>query len=269
MNSCISAIPFDEYSKILTWAERNRVLYLTLTGGEPFLCSNFCLYYENAVLNGFVVSIFTNGSMIPDLAMESLCKYHPCVIEISMYGMSNKTYQMVTGNSSGFNQVVSNVRRLMENKIPIILKYVVTNVNIDDVQLFVSWTNDNKIPYRLVVANLPLQVANKPEKIDSTFRISHSQLVELSKNNPEKIAILPFGSRASCDLGRILHFDSSGKIFGCPTLQMSRGPICLNMDWSAIASEYTQFKDECIFCPAWEKVESREQISEFLYGSTS
>ena len=88
-NRTFKAMPFEDYCKIL--------LFLTLTGGEPLLLSDFTQYYERAINEGFIVSVLTNVSMLTETAIQSLRKYPPRTVEISIYGMSNTIYQIMTG----------------------------------------------------------------------------------------------------------------------------------------------------------------------------
>lgn len=102
-NRTFKAMPFEDYCKILDWAKNNQVLFLTLTGGEPLLLSDFTQYYERAINEGFIVSVLTNVSMLTETAIQSLRKYPPRTVEISIYGMSNTIYQIMTGNGDAFH----------------------------------------------------------------------------------------------------------------------------------------------------------------------
>lgn len=265
-NRTFKAMPFEDYCKILDWAKNNQVLFLTLTGGEPLLLSDFTQYYERAINEGFIVSVLTNVSMLTETAIQSLRKYPPRTVEISIYGMSNTIYQIMTGNGDAFHRVFSNIERLSDCNIPFILKYVVTSVNYNEIPLFIAWAESHCITYNLNIANLPIQIYNSSGWTDRSFRITHDQLVELSVKYPSKISILPIGSRAACDLGHLLHFTASGRIQGCPALPAAKYQAISGSEWDKLILDYVEVRDKCMFCPAWEQVENLSEISKFLYG---
>ena len=265
-NRTFKAMPFEDYCKILDWDKNNQVLFLTLTGGEPLLLSDFTQYYERAINEGFIVSVLTNVSMLTETAIQSLRKYPPRTVEISIYGMSNTIYQIMTGNGDAFHRVFSNIERLSDCNIPFILKYVVTSVNYNEIPLFIAWAESHCITYNLNIANLPIQIYNSSGWTDRSFRITHDQLVELSVKYPSKISILPIGSRAACDLGHLLHFTASGRIQGCPALPAAKYQAISGSEWDKLILDYVEVRDKCMFCPAWEQVENLAEISKFLYG---
>ena len=64
------------------------MLYLLLTGGEPFLWPDFWELYEYVSQKGLVVSINTNGSMIDRDAVARLKEMPPSIINVTLYGAS-------------------------------------------------------------------------------------------------------------------------------------------------------------------------------------
>ena len=116
------------------------------------------------------------------------------------------------------------------------------------------------------VANLPIQIQSSTDRIDKSFRITHEQLVDLSVKYPSKIAILPLGNRATCDLGQLLHFTASGLIQGCPALPATKDQTISDVNWEELVRDFEKISNNCKFCPAWERIENHAEISKFLYG---
>ncbi|MBZ5506072.1 MAG: PqqD family peptide modification chaperone [Acidobacteriia bacterium] len=79
-------------------------LWLLLTGGEPLLRPDFNQIYSYARQKGFLVSVFTNGLLLNESICEVLATYPPMLLELSVYGMSNGTYNKITGHKSGFSR---------------------------------------------------------------------------------------------------------------------------------------------------------------------
>ena len=72
----------EQWKKIADQAENAGMLYLLLTGGEPFLWPDFWKLYMYLSKKGFLISINSNGSLIDEGVIEQL-KERPC-IRISM-----------------------------------------------------------------------------------------------------------------------------------------------------------------------------------------
>ena len=54
----------ERWLEVAEQARASGLLYLLLTGGEPFLWPDFWPLYERLTEMGFVLSINTNGSLI-------------------------------------------------------------------------------------------------------------------------------------------------------------------------------------------------------------
>ena len=77
------------------------MLYLLLTGGEPFLWPDFWELYMYLSKKGFLISINSNGSLIDEGVIEQLKERPPIRINITLYGASNATYEKLCKASNG------------------------------------------------------------------------------------------------------------------------------------------------------------------------
>ncbi|MGD9302535.1 MAG: radical SAM protein, partial [Desulfobacterales bacterium] len=97
-------------------------LWLLFTGGEIFLRKDFLDIYTYAKQKGFIVTLFTNGTLItPDIA-GYLSQLTPFSIEITLYGATKATYESITGVPGSFDRCMQGIRLLMDRKIPLKLK---------------------------------------------------------------------------------------------------------------------------------------------------
>ena len=71
-------------------------LFLTLTGGEVFLRSDFEEIYTHALKKGMVVVLFTNGTLITESTARLLAEYRPLMVEITLYGATAEVYENMT-----------------------------------------------------------------------------------------------------------------------------------------------------------------------------
>jgi MoaA/NifB/PqqE/SkfB family radical SAM enzyme len=126
------------------------MLYLLLTGGEPFLHPQFQQILEGLHKMGFILTVNSNGTLIDESTIHWLKSCPPVRINISLYGASNETYARLCGNPKGFTQVTNAIRLLQEAGISVKLNCSLTPQNAADLPAMVAFAKEN---------NLILQVA--------------------------------------------------------------------------------------------------------------
>ena len=63
---------------------------------------DFCDIWERIYKQGFLITLYTNASLITPEIMETLAKYPPHKIGVTLYGASEETYKAVCGNGAAF-----------------------------------------------------------------------------------------------------------------------------------------------------------------------
>lgn len=114
-------------------ATEKGMIFLLLTGGEPFLREDFLEIYAALKKLGLLISINTNGSLINDEIFEFLVKNPPIRMNISLYGCSNETYMKLCGKPV-FDKVIHNIMRLHEAGISIRINSSIVPDNVNDIQ---------------------------------------------------------------------------------------------------------------------------------------
>lgn len=104
-------------------------LFLTFTGGEPLLRKDFREIYLGALRRGFMVNLFTNGTLIDRDTADFLSHYPPVHVDITILGATEGTYDRTAGKPGGFRSSREAVRFLAERKIDFGLKTVVSALN--------------------------------------------------------------------------------------------------------------------------------------------
>lgn len=102
----------DEWIHMAGQARDAGTLSLLLTGGEVMLRPDFCEIYEAIAKMGFVLTVYTNATMVTDEIMQVLEKLPPHKIGVTMYGASNETYQKLCGCANGYDRFLDGVQRL-------------------------------------------------------------------------------------------------------------------------------------------------------------
>ena len=104
----------EKWLEIAEAAGGDGMLYLLLTGGEPFLYPDFWKLYEALNRMGFVISINTNGSMIDEAVVERLRERPPMKINLTLYGAKDSTYESLCGVKGVFSRVDRAITMLRE-----------------------------------------------------------------------------------------------------------------------------------------------------------
>lgn len=118
-----------EWLTLAKKAKESGMLYLLLTGGEPFLHPEFREILTGLAEMGFVISINSNGTMIDETVIEWLKEAAPGRINITVYGTSNETYAKLCGNPNGFTQVDRAIKLLKEAGISVKVNCSLTPYN--------------------------------------------------------------------------------------------------------------------------------------------
>jgi radical SAM protein with 4Fe4S-binding SPASM domain len=129
-----------EVKRILDEAAALGALSVRLTGGEPLLRADFQEIYLHARRLGMKVLIFTNARLITAELAALLAHIPPLEkIEITVYGMSAKSYEAVSRAKGSFAEFRRGVDLLLEHKVPLVLKTVLLPSNRADLDELEAW----------------------------------------------------------------------------------------------------------------------------------
>lgn len=123
----------QQWKDILDQIHKEGCLWLTFTGGEPFLRDDFQELYTYARKKGFLINIFSNGVALSFKIFEFLKTNPPFMIEISLYGTSKEVYESITQVDGSFRKIMKNINLLSQLKIPLVLKTVGLKQNKNDI----------------------------------------------------------------------------------------------------------------------------------------
>lgn len=121
------------------------MLFLLLTGGEPFLYKDFRRLYTELKKMGFMISINTNGTLIDEKVVEWLKKDPPYRMQITLYGGSNETYERLCRDKNGFDKTTKAIKLLKESGISIKMNASMTQYNIEDLDKIYEFAEANNV----------------------------------------------------------------------------------------------------------------------------
>jgi radical SAM protein with 4Fe4S-binding SPASM domain len=164
----------EEHFRMLDELAEMGCFWILYTGGEIFARKDFLEIYTYAKKKGFLVTLFTNGTVINEQIADYLAEWPPFAIEITMYGRTRETYEMLTAIPGSYDRCLRGIGLLKERNLPLKLKTVATSINKHEVmamrrfaeeELGVEFKTDGQINPRIDCSQSPLAVRLSPEEI--------------------------------------------------------------------------------------------------------
>ena len=138
-------VTLAQWLEIARQAREQGLLYLLLTGGEPFLWPDFWKLYDALIHMGFLISINTNGSLIDEEAIKRLQALPPNRINITLYGASDATYERLCGAKGVFSRVDRAISGLKAAGVPVKLNCSLTPSNAGDLEAITRYAQEKDI----------------------------------------------------------------------------------------------------------------------------
>ena len=134
-----------EWIQLGEQAKQAGMLYLLITGGEPFLYPGIQEVLMRLHHMGLLISINTNGTMIDKQTIEWLKECPPIRFNVTLYGASNETYSRLCGNPNGFTQTTKAIRLLKEAGFNVKINCSVTPHNVDDLESIFAFAKEEQL----------------------------------------------------------------------------------------------------------------------------
>jgi radical SAM protein with 4Fe4S-binding SPASM domain len=170
----LQEMSFEEHVRLLDQLVEMGCLWILYTGGEIFARKDFLDIYTEAKKRGFLITLFTNGTLITPRIADHLAEYRPFAIEITLYGATRETYEALTQIPGSYDRCRKGIGLLKERGLPLKLKTVPTTINFHEVyemkrlaeeELGVEFKFDPLVNPRIDCSQSPLAVRLSPEQV--------------------------------------------------------------------------------------------------------
>lgn len=121
------------------------MLRLLLTGGEVFLRKDFREIYEALSGMGFLIQIFTNGTLITPEIAKWLGKTPPSQIGVTVYGASPETYAQVCGNGNAYHLAMRGIDLLVAEGMKPDFRMTIVKKNIEDFDRLLAYADNRNL----------------------------------------------------------------------------------------------------------------------------
>lgn len=179
-----SELSFREISGILDQIAEEGCLWLLITGGEPLIREDFLDIYMYAKKKGFIVTIFTNGTLVSKEVIDCFRKWRPFNIEVTLYGATSETYETVTQVPGSFAKCLKGIDLLLDAGLPLQLKSIIMTLNRHEVGQLKEFSESRGMPFLIDPILSPrLDRSRDP----CSFRLSPREVVEIDVADPERV----------------------------------------------------------------------------------
>ena len=170
----LSELSLAEHCQLLDQLQAAGCLWILYTGGEIFGRKDFPDIYKEAKKRGFLVTLFTNGTLISPAMADMLAEWRPFAIEITLYGATRETYDALTQIPGSYDRCMRGIQLLLDRNLPLKLKTVPTTVNRHEVyemkrlaeeEFGVEFKFDPLVNPRTDCSASPLAVRLNPEEV--------------------------------------------------------------------------------------------------------
>ena len=145
----------DEWLEIGRQMKDAGVLFLLLTGGEPFLYPDFRRLYLELRKMGMIITINTNGTLIDEELAEFFGKYKPRRVNITLYGVDEETYDKLCHYPGGYEKTLRGIRLLREQGVDVKVGGSLALANRDDLDKLLDIGEELEIPVRVDTYMMP------------------------------------------------------------------------------------------------------------------
>jgi len=160
-------------------------LWLLLTGGEVFIRPDALDLYTVAKRKGFIITLFTNGTMITPRIADHLAEWRPYSIEITIYGAKPETHGRVTRVPDAFDRTLRGIENLLERGLRPRLKSVVMTLNRHELAGMRALAERYGLEFRVdPLLNCRLDGSRHAVPL----RLSPEEVVQVDLEDPERMA---------------------------------------------------------------------------------
>lgn len=282
-------LTFKKISQLLDTMAVEECLYLLITGGEPLLREDFSDIYLYALKKGFILTLFTNGTLITPKIADYFSQYPPARIEVTLYGITEQTYQRITRVPGSFKKCLRGIRLLKERGVPFGLKSMALSLNKEELGKMEDFAQDLGVKFRYDYGVHPrLDGSRRP----CQFRLSPQEVIALDLSDKKRLQSLKEFSQKfkyymddrlyTCAIGqRSFHIDPYGYLSPCILSRKTQYNLRKGNFQEGSYKFLLQFPEQkinkeskchscplrylCDVCPGWWQLEGKEDHTPIDY----
>ena len=170
-------------------------LWCLITGGEPLLREDFFDIYLGLKKKGFLISVFTNATLINQRHIQLFKKYPPRDIEVTVYGVTQETYEKVTCKPGSFSAFMRGLNLLLDNKIRVRFKTMALRSNLQELPRISEFCRKRTKDYFRFDPQLHLRFDRNAERnvLIKSERLSPQEVAAVERSDSQRFEALKKG----------------------------------------------------------------------------
>lgn len=217
----------EQIKNILDQLAEAGCFYLTFTGGEPLVRKDFFEIAEYAKEKNFVLTLYTNGTLITPKVAERIFQINFLYVQISIHGATSKTHDKITGIDGSFQEAMAGIKILKEKGINVGLATTIMRPNFNELEAIEKLHNLSTDESRFSPMIYPANDGNEdPLKLnlyDNQLRTFFSFIYKKNIGTTEKRSII---TGLYCEYGRTgCCVSARGDLYPCVAVPISVGNL--------------------------------------------
>lgn len=188
-------LSLEEIEEIADEAVSLGAVWCLISGGEPLLRRDFADIYLALKRKGLLVSVFTNATLVTQHHVRLFKRYPPRDIEVSVYGVTEETYERVTRRPGSYAAFQRGLDLLLGTGIRVRFKAMALRSNIHELPEMARFCRDRTKDYFRFDPQLHLRFDGDPTRNEEirSERLSAEEIVALERSDPERFESLQEG----------------------------------------------------------------------------
>jgi radical SAM protein with 4Fe4S-binding SPASM domain len=216
---------FVEITRILDEMADLEILYLNLSGGDIFMRGDFFQVYDYAYRKGFLMMLYTNGTLFTRAIIDRLKRSPPFSIDISCHSVNEEAFDRFTQVPGSFRQFMKGMELLRSSGLPFCFKTKAMNWNKEELPQIQRFVESFDQPFGFTTSLSPrlngdlssLEYRLAPEEIraleDRELLLSPD---EESCSNPDEAGASPPERLYRCGCAtNTIHINAWGELGTC------------------------------------------------------
>lgn len=171
-------LPAEEVIRILDELHEQGVLWVCFTGGEIFMRRDFYEIYLYAKDKGFLITLFTNVTLITKKLADFLAEHRPFSISTSCHGATEETFEQVTQVKGSFRHFQEGIRLLLERNLPVEVKTNAMTLNKHELEQIKAFVEGLGLKFRVSTEIYPRLNGNR---MPAEYRLSPDEVIAVSE----------------------------------------------------------------------------------------
>lgn len=214
----------EEILRIIDEVAAEGTLYLNLTGGESLMHPHLDEFIKRARTHHLEVKLKTNGSLLTIDRLEKLNQAGLAGMDVSLYGFSEHSYQILTGKTGMFDKTIEGIKNAKKQGFSVSVSIILHRYNIGELKAMSDFCLAHEVPFQFSI-----EITERyDESMGSRdFEITNEQFKEqLSGEFADIFMHLNPEKSLQCSCARsVCGISSSGEVYPCIGAPIASGNL--------------------------------------------